>query len=1124
MKRVLTRELSKFLIGLLAVILCFSLAAGTGFARDSAATRKGVPPLYWMAYETPFTTNTPLTEARWKANVDWFAANFLPYGYDMVSTDGWIEGATMTNANGYILSYNDSWITNNPASETVTGTDTWADWGGYVQSKGLKLGVYYNPLWVSPFAVEDTSKKVAGRPGISIRDIVDLNYDCDGDGIADGDRFNTGQPNPLYWVDVTKPGAEEYVKGYVNYFKSIGAKFLRVDFLSWYENGKEGTTPLTCKKDENGNGYGQQKDHGRANYETALRWMSEAAGDDLTLSLVMPHLYNHGEIEKKYGDMIRIDEDVFGGGWDHISGRRQTWRNGWSQWANPFQGLTGFSDLAGRTSMINDADFLRMNTFSGPYADNERKTAVSLLTMAGAPIAVADQYDTIGSSAPIYQNPEMIELPKSGFAGKPVYLSGAPYEPETDGQNDTGSRDTERWAGQLPNGDWVVGLFNRSDANKTLSMNFASVLGLQTDALVRDLWAHEELGYKTSHSVDLAPHDSSVFKVIPKTFTRKYEAEVTALTGGASFNNDHTGYSAFGFAQKLDTPGAKATFAIEVPEAGTYKLNLRYANAKGADSTVTLRVEDADKNQIASPHTVVLPNLPDWNTWADKTESVTLAKGLNLVQLDFTSGDTGGINLDYIELLGRTGNAAVNPGFETGGIDGWTEWHPGGQAAAYGVDSADVHGGTNKLYFYAASKYQQSIHQTISGLANGTYIVSAWVKRQHAVPDVSRMEISQHGTPQVNVTINGSGQYEQISATVPVTSGTLDVGFYVSSPGGTSLQIDDVRVERADIPLFNSDFADVYHHWSRKGDIAYSKISAEAGGNKYADLYGTQPFTNDLFQYANLTAGTYTLQAKVRRSGTFNNAVIYADASGQSYTAAVPASADWTTVTIPGIEVTGEGEAAKLGFWTDAGAGSWLHIDDVELIKNEPGQQAMGSYVSHAQQGNAVTFTLSNTPKVRIEFIKPEIAKVWMEPGGMFDKDSSFTVDSESSAPVSYTVSDQGGYIRMMSSGLTVRVNKSPFRIDYYDASNTSYITGERSASGLAYGSGTRVYEYMNMDPGERFYGLGIDRDAQSLDRRGKRVVMDNVMSGGYGGNTSDISGTFFTSTKGYGIFSTIRI
>ena len=125
------------------------------------------------------------------------------------------------------------------------------------------------------------------------------------------------------------------------------------------------------------------------------------------------NLINHGQAELKYGDMIRIDQDVFEGDWMHVSGRRETWQPGWSQWANAFQGLTGFSDVGGRGQMILDADFLRMNTFgSSSVDDNERRTAISLYTLAGSEITIADQYDTINNSGSnnerFYQNSELI--------------------------------------------------------------------------------------------------------------------------------------------------------------------------------------------------------------------------------------------------------------------------------------------------------------------------------------------------------------------------------------------------------------------------------------------------------------------------------------------------------------------------------------------------------------------------------------------------------------------------------------------------------------------------------------------------------------------------------------------
>ena len=64
--------------------------------------------------------------------------------------------------------------------------------------------------------------------------------------------------------------------------------------------------------------------------------------------------------------------------------------------------------------------------------------------MGGSALAIADQYDTIGDHARVYQNPEMNELNSLGFAAKPLSYDFR------DAAN------SSRWIGQLPNGDWVV--------------------------------------------------------------------------------------------------------------------------------------------------------------------------------------------------------------------------------------------------------------------------------------------------------------------------------------------------------------------------------------------------------------------------------------------------------------------------------------------------------------------------------------------------------------------------------------------------------------------------------------------------------------------------------------------
>jgi alpha-glucosidase len=216
--------------------------------------RGGASPLYWSTYGYEFFTNVLIPEDVWKTNVDWVAATFGDYGYTMVCTDGWMDKSQRITSHGYIRSQADDWV------------HDWAWWARYLQAKGLELGVYYNPLWATRSAVENRSVTVVGRPDVKVADLVNP-----------GDYFDGG--GWMQWVDTTRDGAEEYVKGYVDYFRQLGAVFLRVDFLAWYEVGfdqSEGTVGRA---------------HRRDGYLRALRWMREAAGD-MQLSLVMPNLFD----------------------------------------------------------------------------------------------------------------------------------------------------------------------------------------------------------------------------------------------------------------------------------------------------------------------------------------------------------------------------------------------------------------------------------------------------------------------------------------------------------------------------------------------------------------------------------------------------------------------------------------------------------------------------------------------------------------------------------------------------------------------------------------------------------------------------------------------------------------
>lgn len=308
------------------------------------------------------------------------------------------------------------------------------------------------------------------------------------------------------------------------------------------------------------------------------------AADDMQLSLVQPNLFDHGAAERRFGDLIRIDNDVTFGGWFNLSEGTQSWRPSWSQWSSPFLGFTGFSDLSGRGQMILDGDPIIVSSFSN---DGERQTAINLFTMAGAAIAITDQYDTIGPNASFFQNPEVLAVHQAGLVGKPVYHNSHAFF------YDPSSRDPERWMGQLPDGSWVVGLFNREDgpATSTKSIDFATELGLSGPATARDLWAHKDLGTMTSWSVVLQPHASSLIRVTPQQPIH-YEANVGAWQGTARFENTYAGYEGLGYVTGLNSPGSSMTLAIAVKKAGRHKLDCHVANTTGSVSILKVISSD----------------------------------------------------------------------------------------------------------------------------------------------------------------------------------------------------------------------------------------------------------------------------------------------------------------------------------------------------------------------------------------------------------------------------------------------------------------------------------------------------------------------------------------------------
>jgi len=128
-----------------------------------------------------------------------------------------------------------------------------------------------------------------------------------------------------------------------------------------------------------------------------------------------------------------------------------------------------------------------------------------------------------------------------------------------------------------------------------------------------------------------------------------YEAEEGHLQGDLSLANDHAGYTGVGFAAGFRAVGASTSIPVEVAEAGTYDVGLRYTNgatpaAADGDRSVTVYVNGVKVRQT------VLPPTQAWNLWATRTETLELRSGSNTIEYRVDPGDTGHVNIDHISV------------------------------------------------------------------------------------------------------------------------------------------------------------------------------------------------------------------------------------------------------------------------------------------------------------------------------------------------------------------------------------------------------------------------------------------------------------------------------------------
>lgn len=147
-------------------------------------------------------------------------------------------------------------------------------------------------------------------------------------------------------------------------------------------------------------------------------------------------------------------------------------------------------------------------------------------------------------------------------------------------------------------------------------------------------------------------------------------------------------------------------------------------------------------------------------------------------------------------------NHLVNPGFELDGAAvqtprNWSTWAAAGSEVADATTNAGARGGAWSLAHRLNAPYQVYTYQGVTGLANGPYRLTAWV-RGSGGQSVARLEAKDFGGSTRSATIPATATFTRIDVgTVNVVNGSCTVGIYSIAAAGQWVEVDDVSLTSA---------------------------------------------------------------------------------------------------------------------------------------------------------------------------------------------------------------------------------------------------------------------------------------------------------------------------------------
>jgi RHS repeat-associated protein len=292
----------------------------------------------------------------------------------------------------------------------------------------------------------------------------------------------------------------------------------------------------------------------------------------------------------------------------------------------------------------------------------------------------------------------------------------------------------------------------------------------------------------------------------------------------------------------------------------------------------------------------------------------------------------------------------VSPGRNTAANASYVERNPLGHSGAY-------HG-----THYRPDAYEVYTYQTLTGLAPGTYTLSAWVRSGDG-RSRSQLQARAYGGAVRTLSLAGASANGWVRVDMPnllVSTGQCEIGIYSQADAGQALYFDDITLTQQDggpvpatqaVTLANAGFeaggqaSSAPQGWrvtpgaNTNTNASYSETYPSAHTGSY---HGThyRPDAYEVYTSQTLTglaAGTYTLRAWVRSSDGNSKSQLRARADGgivQSQSLASAPTSNWTQVSLENLVV--KGGQLEVGVYSQAAAGQALYFDDFTLDQQLP--------------------------------------------------------------------------------------------------------------------------------------------------------------------------------------------